>query len=172
MAKRVFSCAGATFTAVADTTTIGNQSFMNFKGGSSTQMASIIEISVSGQASASTIANALFARNSTAGSGTTTALASPFADGLFNNSGSALSTAFVTQTQFGTTNPSRSAVTTDARLNLSLNGFGGIYRWVAAPGEEWWIVGTGNSVESSFSLTTASGGVNCALGVHIVYEPI
>jgi hypothetical protein len=168
MAKRVFSCSSNSFTAIADTTNLTSGTSMSIQAGSSTTQLNVLEISISGQASASTLANGLFARNSTAGV-TLTGLATPFSDGPMygNSSGSAAGTYSA-----ATTSPQRSAATTAARLNLSLNGFGGIYRWVAAPGEEWNIYGVANAFDSGFSLTTAGSGATCALGVHIVYEPI
>jgi hypothetical protein len=99
----------------------------------------------------------------------TTPLVTPFADGPINSINSAT---FAGTYTAATTVPQRSAVVTLGRLNISLNGFGGIYRWVAAPGEEWGIYGTAASNDSGFSLTTAGSGATCALGVHIIYEPL
>lgn len=169
MAKRSFSTASSSFSAIADTTNLTAGNVMGIQGTSATAAVNVLEISVSGQASASTLANGLFARHSTAAA-TLTALATPFADGpMYNNAGSsgsggAYSTA--------TTLPQRAATASLSRLNLSLNGFGGIYRWVAAPGEEWQVYGTANNFDSGFSLTTAGSGATCALGVHIIYENI
>jgi hypothetical protein len=168
MAKRSFSLSGASITAIADTANLTAGNVMGIQAGSSTTMVNVYEISVSGQASASTLANGLFARHSTAAA-TLTALASPYSDGpLYSLSSSSAAGTYST----ATTLPQRSAATTNARLNLSLNGFGGIYRWVAAPGEEWSIYGTAANHDSGFSLTTANSGATCALGVHIVYEPV
>ena len=69
-----------------------------------------------------------------------------------------------------TTKPQRSTLASAGRLNLSFNAFGGIVRWVAAPGEEWGIVGvTVNLSESSLSAFTGSS--SGLMGAHIVYEP-
>lgn len=169
MAKRSFSVSSTSFTAIADTTNLTAGNVMGIQGTSSTAQVNVYEISVSGQASASTLANGLFARNSTAAA-TLTALATPFADGpLYANAGSSGSGGTYST---ATTLPQRAATASLARLNISVNGFGGIYRWVAAPGEEWNVYGTANSFDSGFSLTTAGSGANCALGVHIVYENI
>jgi|SRR5580765_3880837 hypothetical protein len=169
MAKRSFSTASSSFSAIADTTNLTSGNIMGIQAANSTSMVNVLEISVSGQASASTLANGLFARNSTAAATLTTPLVTPFADGALYSQSSATFAGVYTAS---TTVAQRSAVVTLARLNLSLNGFGGIYRWVAAPGEEWSIYGVAASADSGFSLTTAGSGATCALGVHIVYEPI
>src|SRR5258707_681781 len=151
MAKRSFSVSSTSFTAIADTTNLTAGNVMGMQGTSATAQANVLEISVSGQASASTLANGLFARHSTAAA-TLTALATPFAEGpLYPNSTSTGTGAYST----ATTLPQRAATATLSRLNISLNGFGGIYRWVAAPGEEWNVYGTANNFDSGFSLTTA-----------------
>ncbi len=169
MAKRSFSVSSQSFTATADTTNLANTTHMSIQAASTTTLCNVLEISVSGQASASTLANGLFARNSTAGA-TLTALASPAADGALYGvtSNNAAAGTYIA----ATTLPQRGATTTYARLNLSLNGFGGIYRWVAAPGEEWAIYGTAAGADSSFSITTAGSGATCTLGVHIIYEQV
>lgn len=168
MAKQVFSTTSTSFTATADTTSLAGVT-LGLQGQSSTTQLNVLEISVSGQASASTLANGVFARNSTACI-TPTALGTVFSCGpMYPNTYTAAFTGMYTT---GATPSQRSSANNLARLNLSLNGFGGIYRWVAAPGEEWNIYGTANSFDSGFSLTTAGSGATCALGVHIVFEPL
>lgn len=168
MAKRAFSCTSSSFVATADTASLAGNT-MGLQANSATSQLNVLEISVSGQASASTLANGVFARNSTAAV-TPTALATVFSDGpMYNNAGASGTAAGYTT---GATPSQRSSANTLARLNLSVNGFGGIYRWVAAPGEEWNIYGTANNFDSGFSITTAGSGATCALGVHIIYENI
>ncbi len=171
MAKRSFSCSSNSFPAVADTVAFTTGQMMAIQG-TSTQAVNVLEISVSGQQTASTLGNFLFARHSTAGSGTLTNLTTPFSDGPMAGPLSATvgGQGTFTYTAIGTTFPQRSAVATLSRLNLSINGFGGIYRWVAAPGEEWTIYGVAASSESSFSNTSAGSGATCSAGVHIIYE--
>jgi hypothetical protein len=54
-------------------------------------------------------------------------------------------------------------------LNLSYNAFGGIVRWVAAPGEELVIVGNAvNTGELSWSAFT--GGTPGLMSAHVVFE--
>lgn len=172
MAKRSFSAMTYTPTATADTTALANTTYQALRGGNATQTLNVIEIYIGGQASASSINLMNFARTSTVGT-TPTALAAPNSDGPLNGATQALATTPVSFVA-ASTGPQRSAVTTDARLNLSLNTFGGIVRWVAAPGEEWGIVGNtassatvgGESVLSAFT-----GGSAGLMGSHIIYEP-
>jgi ABC-type molybdenum transport system ATPase subunit/photorepair protein PhrA len=54
---------------------------------------------------------------------------------------------------------------------MGLNAFGGIKRWVAAPGAEWWILG--NAASGGESLLSAfTGGTVGAISSHIEYEPL
>ena len=153
MAKRVFQAASFTPTATADNSALANATYMAIGAGSSTQMLNVIEIYEGGQASASSINIMQFARDLVLAS-IPTALAAPNGDGPMNTATAALSAPPVTNVAAGT-GPSRTNTATTARLNLSFNAFGGIVRWVAAPGEEWTIIGTTVSVsESSLSAFT------------------
>lgn len=167
MAKWSFSVGTFTPTNVADTTAMTNATYMALGGGSATQQITVMEIYQAGLNASSAINSMIFARDSTAGA-TPTALASPNTNGPLNPNTAALAappTAFVA----ATTGPSRSSATTAARLNLSFNSFGGIVRWVAAPGEEWTIFSaTGPSGESSLSSVVAAAGAESAF---IIYEP-
>lgn len=168
MAKRIFSNVTWTPTATADTTNLANSTFMSIGASGATAGLNVIEIYLGGQAAASSLNFMQFARDSTLVA-TPTALAAPVSDGPMDTRTAALAAVPITAVQAGTA-PQRSAATTAARLNLSLNTFGGIVRWVAAPGEEWGITGiTVNISESSLSAFT--GGSAGALGSHIVYEP-
>lgn len=168
MAKRIFQAPNYTPTATADATNFGAGTFQALQGGSSTQQINVIEIMIGGLAGSSSPTIMQFARDSTVGA-SITALAAPNSDGPTNPATAALSAppaAFVA----ATTEPQRSNSTSLARLNFSLNAFGGIIRWVAAPGEEWGILGnTASNGESSLSAFT--GGTVGAISSHIVYEP-
>ena len=166
MARRSFQAQSYTPTAQNDTTALTNATYQAISAGAS-QVIDVIEIYMGGAASASSINYMNFARNSTAGA-TPTALSAPNSDGFLNNSSAAVTTAPVAFVA-ATTGPSRAATTTLARLNLTFNAFGGIVRWVAAPGEEWTINGTGNNVESSLSAGPTAGSVG-VMGSHIIYE--
>ena len=167
MGKRLFGAATYTPTATADTTNLANATYQALGANSALIGLNVIEIYIGGQTSASSVNITQFARDSTIG-GTLTALAAPNSDGPMSGQGAAaIALSFIS----AGTNPQRSAAITAARMNLSLNAFGGIVRWVAAPGEEWNIFGvTVNISESSLSCFT--GGSAGLIGSHIVYEPL
>ena len=168
MAKRVFQQATFTPTATADNSAMANATYMELEAGSATQTMNVIEIYIGGQASASAVTMTQFARSLAFGS-IPTALAAPNGDGPMNTGTAALAAPPVTYVSAGT-GPTRTNVATTARLNLSLNAFGGIVRWVAAPGEEWVITGTTVSVSGS-SLSSWNAGAAGLVGAHIIYEP-
>lgn len=162
MAK--FSYSNPTFTteAVADATNQTSAKYMALLGGSSTQRNAVIEIYLGGQATSSAPQYIVVARDSTIGAtlsgGRTAAL-----DGA-NTGVTSAPTGFST----ASTAPQRSA--TLHLLNLTFNAFGGIVRWVAAPGSEIFTVGnsttTGEISVSGYTGTTAG-----LVGGHIIYEP-
>lgn len=166
MAQRIFGVPTFSPTATNDTTALANGTHMSIGAGAALQGILVSEIYVGGQASASTVNQMLFARNSTIGV-TPTALAAPNADGPKNGYSTATSTLAKTFVAAGTA-PQRSATTSTAKLNLTHNAFGGVVRWLAPPGGEWVIFGvTADISESSLSCITNGGG---AVGAHIVYE--
>jgi hypothetical protein len=70
------------------------------------------------------------------------------------------------------TAPTASTTVTDSTLDLGINGFGGILRWNAAPGQEWKIGGAAApGQESVLYNSLTSLGANCAANIHIIYEP-
>jgi len=165
MSKRSLAVRVLTPTATADTTNLANDTYNALiQGGSALQQVLISEIMLGGQAGASAPTIMVAGMNSTVGtsvvvgisedaplSGTTEALANPTAAGVS-----------------ATILPQRSA-TLGHVLQLSFNAFGGIVRWLAAPGEEIGIVGlivdTG-----SFSLSAFTGGTPGALSSHVIFE--
>ena len=168
MAKRIFTSQNWTPTAQADTSALSNGSYMAIKGGSGTQLIDIQEIMVSGFAGSTAPAILTMARVSTL-ENTATALAAPASDGPMHPATAALAAAPVTFTA-ATQGPQRSAVTTDAKLNLGLNTYGGIAKWNSAFSAPWSILGNtadlGESVLSAFTGTTPG-----AISAHIIYEP-
>ena len=168
MAKRVFQNPTWTPTATADTTNLANSTFMAIGASGATAGLQIIEIYEGGQATASSVNIMMFARDSTVGA-IPTALSAPVSDGPADTRTAALAAVPITFVQAGTV-PQRSASVLAARLNLSFNAFGGIVRWVAAPGEEWGITGVTVNVSES-SLSAFTGGSVGLMGAHIVYEP-
>jgi len=168
VAKRTFQATNWTPTATADTSALANGTYMALKGGSGTQLIDVQEIMVSGFAGSTAPAILQFARVSTVET-TPTALAAPNSDGPMHPSTAALAAAPVSFTA-AATGPQRSAVTTDGRLNLGLNTYGGIAKWNSAFSAPWSILGNtadlGESVLSAFTGTTPG-----AISAHIIYEP-
>lgn len=169
MAKWSFSVGTFTPVAVADATNFTDAGYMGLMGGSTTQIINIMEIYMGGQAGASSPSIMLLARDSTV-QATPTALATPNSSGPLHSSTAALAAVpigFVAST----TKPQRSNSVTVGKLNLSFNAFGGIVRWLAAPGEEWSQLGNAASVGES-SLSAFTGGTPGLMGAHIVFEPL
>lgn len=167
MSKRVFEALTYTPTATADGTTLTSGTYQEIEASAPTMYLEVMEIYEGGLNSASAINTMLFARNITIAT-TPTALTTPTgSDGFMKTFSSTLGSSAVCCIA-ASTGPARASVGTQARLNLSFNSFGGIVRWVAAPGEEWGILGTATLVSaSSLSSPTGSAG---AMGSHIVYE--
>lgn len=168
MAKRSFQNPTWTPTATADTSALANSTYMSIGSSGASAGLNVIEIYEGGQASASSINIMVFARHSTNISAPG-ALAAPVSDGPMDSRTAALAAVPVTAVA-ATTGPSRTAATTAARLPLAFNAFGGIVRWVAAPGEEWGITGVTVNISES-SLSAFSGGSAGLMSGMIVYEP-
>ena len=171
MSKQLFTVSSLLPVAVADATNFTNNGYMALQNGTSdTNSATLVmEIFQQGLASASTVNQMLWARDSTLGV-TLAALVTPNSNGPANPQARTFS---ANQTPTGlissTTVPQRSSSVTVAKLALSFNTFGGISRWQAAPLEEWWIFGTAaTNAESSLSCFTGSPGSE---SVSIIYEP-
>ena len=166
MAKRIVSVATQTPTATADTTNLANGTYpFVILGGSGTQKTNIIEIYLGGQAGASSPTIMLLSRDSTVAA---TLGATTTTDAALDGSNTALATTVITGNTW-TTAPQRSS--TLHLLNLSFNAFGGVVRWVAAPGEEISIVGNTASL-GEVSLSAFSGGTAGLLGAHAIYETL
>ena len=165
MAKRSLSVRTLTPTATADTANLADDTYCGMLlGGSTTQRTNISEIFLGGQAGASAPTIMAFGFNSTAGATVSLGIAedAPL---------SAATAALADPVDVGTsaaTDPQRSA-TLGHVLNLSFNAFGGIVRWLAAPGEEVGMVGQAANT-GSMSLSAFTGGTPGLLGSHIIYE--
>ena len=151
-----------TTAATADSAPIADTTYQGLQGGVAGQRINVLELYLGGQANASAPNIMLFARHSIIG-----ATLSGGRNVPLDPSTAALTNPPVTYTT-ATTKPNRSP--TLSLLNLSFNAFGGIVRWVAAPGEEiGWLglaIGTGDGSVSAFTGSTAG-----LLGSHLVYEP-
>lgn len=174
MSRRLFSVPSFTPTATADTSALANATYMSLAAGSATVAMMVTEIFVQGLGTSSTnINNNVFARVSTLAT-TPTALAAPASDGpMPGGLASALTTVPSAYTA-AAAGPQRSALTTAARLMLSINALGGIARWKPADlSEAWWIMGVSvNIAESVLSGSNAAGTTSAAQSASIMYEPL
>ena len=171
MAKRIFFAGGQTYTAQAFTTGLTNATYMALRGASGTQLIDILEIKVTGMATASAVGAMLLCRASTVDVGPT-ALASPNSDGPMHPATAALAAPPVSLVAQGTTAPQASAVTSDGKVDCGLNFFGGIYRSNFAPTQQFSILGqTADLGEVILFNSSTAGGANGAANAHIIYEP-
>lgn len=165
MAKRVLSLTTFIPTATADTTNLVDATYFGIvQGGSSTQKVAILEVQLGGQAAASAPSIMLLSRDSTVGA--TVSSGTGLTDAALDASTAALAAPTVVGNTC-TTKPQRSSSL--HLLNLSFNAFGGIVRWVAAPGEEIYTVGNTASL-GEVSLSAFTGGTPGLMGGHIIYE--
>lgn len=168
MAKRLFQVPNWTPTAAADASALANATYMALKGGSATQRIDFLEVYVNGMAAASAPTALCLARASTIET-TPTALAAPATDGPADPATAALAAPPVSFTA-AATGPQRSAATSDARLNLGINAFGGSFRWNAAPTQQWVLLG--NTAQFGETLISSQNtGTPGALSAHLEYEP-
>jgi hypothetical protein len=174
MAKRIFQATGYLATATSDSATgLANGTFQAIRGATATQKVDILEVLISGLATASNVSVMQLARSGLLGA-STSALARPNTDGPEDASTAALLSPVLTYVAVsaGAVSPARSSATTDARLNLSINAFGGIIRWNAAPTQQWNMIG--NTVPGGETILSASNdgaGASTTVSSHIIYEP-
>jgi len=165
MAKRSLSVATFTPTATADTTNlVDNTYFGVIQGGSTTQRVNILEVQLGGQAAASAPSIMVLARDSTVAA--TISLGTGQNDAPLDAATAALAAPTLVG-NVATTKPQRSV--SAKLLNYSFNAFGGIVRWVAAPGEEISLVGNAVNL-GEVSLSAFTGGTPGLMGGHIIYE--
>ena len=169
MAKRSATMTTLTPTATADTTALTNATYPTaFKGGSATQRTNFLEIMLGGQATASAPTYMVFARDSTVGVGSQTQ-GTGGKDQPLDAATAALAAVVGVGNTFATSAPQRD--TAAHLLNLSFNAFGGIVRWLAAPGEEISMVGNTASL-GECTLSAFTGGTAGAMGSHVIYETL
>lgn len=165
-AKRSLVNVTGTPTATADTTNLVDNTYQGVvQGGSATQRVNVIEVMETGQAGASSPTLMVLARDTTVA--VTVTLGTAQSDAPLDGATAALAAPPVVG-NVATTKPQRSA--TAKLLNLAYNAFGGIIRWVAAPGEEISVVGNTQPL-GEVSLSAFTGGTPGLMGSHIIYEP-
>ncbi len=168
MAKRSLSVSTFTPTATADTIALANDTYFGLlQGGTATQELNFLEIFLGGQAAASAPTIMVFGRDSTVGA--TVTAGTELREGPLNAATADLAAPPV----FGrnATTPPQRSLTDGHLLNLSYNAFGGIVRWLAAPGEELTTVGN-TAPLGEMSLSAFTGGSPGLMGGHIIYEPM
>jgi len=165
MPKWSFAHEGITLTAHADTTAMTSGGFMALKGGSATQRIDVYEVYLGGLAAASAPTPALLGRSSTLG-GTPTAITAPGSNEALDPATAALAAPQVAYFA-ASTGPQRS--TTLAKLALGFNAFGGLVRWVAAPGGEFKMLGNTASL-GEINIGAFTGGTPGLMNAHIHYE--
>ena len=165
MAKRSLQQTTITPTATAATTNLVDNTYpFVLQGGSATQKINILEVYQGGQAGASSPSIMLLARDVVVAA---TATGGTHTDTPLDSTTAALAAPPLLGSGF-TTKPQRSP--TLILLNLSFNAFGGIVRWVAAPGEEICSVGVAINL-GEVSLCAFTGGTTGLMGSHMIYEP-
>lgn len=170
MAKRSVSHKTITPTATADTTNLVDSTYpFAIQGGSATQRTNILEVYLGGQAGASSPTFMGLGRDSQIATGSLTSDTN-LLDAALDAATAALAAPALTFNKAATNKPQRSA-SLGGLLNLAFNAFGGIVRWVAAPGEEISIVGNTASL-GELSLSAFTGGTAGLLGAHMIYETL
>lgn len=165
MAKWSFSNPGWTATGVGDTAAMTANGACFLQGNGATQRISTLEVYLGGLAGASTPTPMVYARDSTVGV-TAITLGTNGKNAPLSISTAAMAAAQVAGFS-ATTMPQRAA--TLHLIQLAFNAFGGIIRWVAAPGEEITSIGAAvNAGETSLSAFT--GGTPGLMASHIIYE--
>lgn len=172
MAKRIFNTYNQSWTASAAGSALATAAtYMAITGAASTQVVDILELEVSGLASASTIGAFQFVPNSTLGTGAAS-ISAIGTDGPMVVNATALASPVVTANTYVTTQPTPSSSGTVPRVNMTINMFGGILRWNAAPTQQIQLIGNAANT-GSFSLYNSSsgGGATGSANAHIIYEP-
>ena len=167
MAKWSWKKSSWTPTAVADTIAFTDGGYMGLIGGSTTQRIDVYEVYMGGVAGASSPSLMVVSRDSTV-EGTPTALSTGESNAALDPATAALAAAQIAFTA-STTKPQRSA--TLGLATLPFNAFGGIVRWVAAPGSEFKMLGNAASF-GELSLSAFTGGTPGLMGAHLLYETI
>lgn len=134
----MYNVNNAGFTPTAASTSLGLTA-------SATTIDRVVEWFLGGEATSSTVNRMGVARSTTVGT-TPTAVTPALLNPRSAAAGFAGFSTFSTQPAFATV----------ALATLAFNAFGGVVRWVAAPGEEMYVVG-GTAADTQISLRSISG---------------
>jgi len=167
MAKRSLAMRTYTPTAFADAAALTDDVYSGcVQGSAALQRVHISEIYMGGQAAASAAMIMCAGMNSTAAG---TLVLGAAEDAPLDGATAALASPVDVGTS-ATIDPQRSA-TLGHLLQLSFNAFGGVVRWLAPPGGEIGITGSGVNT-GSFSLSAFTGTGSGAISSHIIYESL
>jgi hypothetical protein len=169
MSRRIVSITTLTPTATADTTNLVDATYpFLLKGGSTTQLNKIWEISISGQAaSTSSPTFMILSRDSTV------AATNSLGTGQTDEDLDPATAALASVQQVGNTNTTKPQRSSTLHLaNCSLNAFGGVYFWRANRLEECFSVLGNTASDGEASLSAFTGGTTGAVGAHMIYEAI
>lgn len=147
--------------ARADASDKTDGKFHAIQGDVAARMLRVVEIFIGGEATSSALALMKLARDSQVATGSLTTAAGGATVAMSSGAPAVRALAFDTA---ATVQPQSSA--TLHLLQLSLNAFGGIIRWVAAPGQEIYQVGLAANVgETSLDAFTGSGTPNISSSI-------
>jgi hypothetical protein len=166
MARRAFHANNYVCNAQGDSAALTNAQYQAIIG-AALMAINIEEVYIAGMATASSLALVQLCRASTIAS-TPTTLASPNSDGWMNAQTfdhTSMPASYVA----AATGPQKSATVSSAKLELGLNAFGGIVRWVAFPGGAWGQIGNTGILSTSI-LAGFSGSGAGPLNSHMIYE--
>ena len=157
MAQFTMAALGWTATAIANGGTAGNSTYQALRTVAA-GAAKIGEVSVSGEGVAASVNRMVLRRISSNASTPTNVVPAP----LSPFSQAALTQGYV----LAGTGPT--VASTIPLIVPGVNAYGGIYRWVAAPGEEiWQATATAPNSESILATVGSGGGV---FSSHIIFE--
>lgn len=169
MAKRIVSVTTITPTATADTTNLVDATYpCIIQGGTATQRINITRIYMAGQAASSTPTLMLLSRDSTVATGANT-FGTGQTDAAPDASTAALAAPPITGNSNATTKPQRSA--TLHLLNMTINAFGGIFKWEQTDNLQINLIGNTASL-GEISASAFTGGTPGAIGFDLTYEPL
>lgn len=166
MGRRIVAITTQTPTATADATNLVDATYPFILQGTSGIINRVWEVSISGQAAASSSPTfMLLGRDSTVAA--TNSLGTGQSDTVMDSSSA---TAAAVTGNTNTTKPQRSA--TLHLLNCSLNAYGGNFFWRANRVEECPAIVGASANTGEVSLSAFTGGTPGAIGAHMIYETV
>lgn len=147
--KYTSAVSGWTPAATADGAQLTANNHHSLRTAAATDMMRILELAIQGEATSSTVNQMALRRHTTASTTPTNRVPVP----MNPYSVASIFQGFIT----ASTNPTNAALATIQHiLNFSLNAFGGLARWVAAPDEEVYLI-TATANNNEVSLSSISG---------------